>query len=169
MGYGISEEQKCTLTHTASMPSVTPLFTNPIEIQFIHSGGDTTLRVQPDANTFSFSFYYPYSIDNIIIDPENDIINNTGSVIITASSLVGESKNIIYPNPANELLYIVSAEKYDSYTITDINGKICEQGNISGNSIPLSLENTGIYHLTLKGNSTIYNSRFVFMKWRHYY
>ena len=161
---GNNDSIYCTLTHTASMPSVTPLFTNPIEIQFIHSGGDTTLRVQPDANTFSFSFYYPYSIDNIIIDPENDIINNTGSVIITASSLVGESKNIIYPNPANELLYIVSAEKFDSYTITDINGKICEQGNISGNSIPLSLENTGIYHLTLKGNSTIYNSRFVFMK-----
>lgn len=150
----------CTLTQTTSMPSVTPVFTNPLEIKFVHTSGDTTLRVQPAGNSLSFNFYFPYTVTEIIIDPENDIVNESGTIVVNVSD-ISENNTVVFPNPAKDRLYICDGHLYNNYFISDINGRVVAEGMLSGNYIGLDLFVNGIYQLTLSGKSDVYKTCFV--------
>ena len=97
------------ISHTSSMPQVTPTFTNDIDLRFIRQGqGDTIIRFNINSNTEQFSIYNIGTLTGSIgVDPINWIINKVGSIIEDPNLNVGiesslETKNmLVYPNPSN--------------------------------------------------------------------
>ncbi|MEO5984368.1 MAG: T9SS type A sorting domain-containing protein, partial [Ferruginibacter sp.] len=68
------------VNQTASMPSVTPFFKGLYEFKIISTQGDTTVKINLTSNNQEFRFNYFKSPSNVIVDPENWVINNTGSI-----------------------------------------------------------------------------------------
>jgi acetyl esterase/lipase len=65
----------------------------------------------------------------------------------------------IYPNPCNQYISITNYEKYESFSIADINGKIISTAKISEKISTNQIAN-GIYILSLKKNGEIFSQQF---------
>jgi hypothetical protein len=97
------------ISHTSSMQSVTPTFTNDIDLRFIRQGqADTIIRFNINSNTEQFSIYNIGTLTgSISIDPKNWIINKTGSITEDPSLQVGlvsaeiKAEMRVFPNPSN--------------------------------------------------------------------
>jgi hypothetical protein len=97
------------ISHTTSIQSVTPTFTNDIDLRFIRQGqADTIIRFNINSNSEQFSIYNIGTLTGSIgIDPKNWIINKVGSITEDPNLNVGiesnfEVKNMrVYPNPSN--------------------------------------------------------------------
>lgn len=97
------------ITHTASMPSVTPLFTNPVEIRFDRGAADTTIRFDIASNADYFIIPNAGNVTGVVgIDPSNWIVNGVTSIIhdedlnlLGVENIAGEEQMKIYPNPTN--------------------------------------------------------------------
>lgn len=102
---------------------------------------------------------WPGSWGNMDIDSSSEIWdffqlfidNNT----LSNNTLIAQ-KNIIYPNPANEKITVVSSELFENqYEIFTLNGRLLSFGRISttNNSIDVSNLKSGLYILIIE-NST---------------
>lgn len=97
------------ISHTVSMPNVTPTFTNPLELRFSRIGKpDTTIRFSIASNADYFIIPNPGNVQSLIIDPNNWIINAVGSItndlnlnLLGLETASKEDQVKIYPNPAN--------------------------------------------------------------------
>ena len=97
------------ISHTSSMPQVTPTFTNDIDLRFIRQGqGDTIIRFNINSNSEQFSIYNIGTLTGSIgIDPINWIINKNGAITQDPNLQVGlmsspQNTNMtIFPNPSN--------------------------------------------------------------------
>jgi aminopeptidase N len=95
------------ISHTGSKPSITPTFSNPLEIRFARQGlADTTIRFNIFSNQDQTSIYNIGPLTgSITIDPKNWIVNQVGTITQDPSIQVGTSeiskhKQIkLYPNP----------------------------------------------------------------------
>jgi aminopeptidase N len=160
----IGQDLHLLINHTSSMPSVTPTFTNPIQLRFIRPGTtDTIVRFDIGANSDSFIINdFAQSISQITIDPANWIINKVGSIqqnqdlnVVSTENFSKSNSPIIYPNPVNDELSIdLPTNEIYSLSILDPAGKIIYQNEIS-TSIKLSFENqaNGYYFIHLKQTS----------------
>ncbi len=121
------------ISQTTSKPSVTPLFTNPLEVRFSRSGqADTTIRFSITGNTTQFIVPNVGVVTNVTgIDPSNWIINSSGSNVYDPLFLsIDETKSShnwikIYPNPTNDIIQFEFPEGIESMDIKviDANGK----------------------------------------------
>lgn len=150
------------ITHTASASSVTPTFTNPLEIKFTRNGmSDTTIRFDITSN---LNQYYISNIGEVTaigaIDPSNWIINNVGSNIrdinFTANAGIAEMNNNIHlsPNPATNSIKLtgISSDKF-IVEITDMAGKsLLRFKNMS--EIPLNGLTAGNYLVKISDSNT---------------
>jgi hypothetical protein len=147
------------ISHTASKPSVTTTFTNPIEILFTRSsGGDTTIRFDINSNLDQFYIANIGSVTGIgEIDPFNWIINNTGtnvndpSFITDVVTLEQSNELKIHPNPTTDEI-ILEMEIVGSYSaeLADLNGIVVEQKNFDSNThFNLETLAQGIYLLRI--------------------
>jgi aminopeptidase N len=95
------------VTQTTSKPSVTPMFTNKMAYKFhFYEGGDTTVYVHQTENVESFSFPITKEVGLIQIDPDNWVVNQTGSIVTNAEKHSGSLNFSYSPNPANNKLNI---------------------------------------------------------------
>ena len=147
------------LSQTASAPTVTPLFTTPVELKFSRtSGGDTTIRM----NISSASEFIQIPMNGTIIalsaiDPNNYIINKVGSITKDATLSLGENKPLddliqLYPNPTSGPLNIVVPAEGD-YEVTILNaaGQLVQQTTIHNSStIQLNENATGYFMIQIK-------------------
>lgn len=105
----IGNDLHLKISHTVSMPSVTPTFTNPLEIRFSRAGAaDTTIRFGINSNADYFIIPNIGNVQSLVIDPNNWIINGLGSIVNDLNlNLLGvaetalEDQVKVYPNPAN--------------------------------------------------------------------
>jgi hypothetical protein len=154
------------ITHIASKPSVTPTFTNPIEIKFSRtSQSDTTIRFDISGNSNQYFIPNIGVVTSVVaIDPNNWIINKNGTNI-TDINFVAEINEFskadfitIYPNPTAGTLHIELPKEISNCVlkITDLNGKLIKKCNVS-NSIKISLENylSGTYLFVFEINDSI--------------
>ena len=144
------------LTHTASASSVTPFFTNPIDVRFSRpSLPDTIIRFSITGNEENFILSGIGTISNLVsIDPNNWIINRTGSIIndpnldlLDVENLASEVLFNIYPNPVVDVVTIESksAEKCQ-VKIMDSKGKVLKTIDFSGKTtVDLSSFANGYY------------------------
>ncbi|NBW60045.1 MAG: hypothetical protein EBR41_05715, partial [Crocinitomicaceae bacterium] len=119
------------LNHTASKPSVTPTFTNPIDLRFIRQGmSDTLIRFNVTSNSQQFYISNFGTLSSTIsVDPQNWIINNLGT-IIQDNSLVNltevNENNIvltIVPNPNNGIFTIGNQQANCWVSVFNMQGK----------------------------------------------
>lgn len=130
------EDVLVEINHTCSKPNVTATFTNDLDIRFIRPGiGDTIVRfdVNDNSNTFTVSNIGTIA-SSILIDPENWIINQVGSIVQSdeLSFIEAEQNNLnlsIYPNPSRGTFQINGLAEKAELTIYDLKGK--ERKNIS--------------------------------------
>ncbi|MFM7596482.1 MAG: M1 family aminopeptidase [Flavobacteriales bacterium] len=127
------------ISHTSSMPNVTPTFTNPIDLKFTRPGTtDTTIRFDITTNAITFQISGIGTINNsIVIDPSNWIVNQNGTIgmndLLDISALTSDQALTIYPNPSADEIRIQQLVGEARYTIYDMHGKVQQKGIIDNN------------------------------------
>jgi minor extracellular serine protease Vpr len=84
---------------------------------------------------------------------------NAVKMSILTSQLVEKENGVIqlYPNPSSGIIYIKGDFNNTSYSLTTLDGKTIQTGNIdSSNQIDISEFNSGVYLLTLGANKTTF-------------
>jgi aminopeptidase N len=152
------------LTHTTSMPSITPTFTNPIDVRFTRQGqADTTIRFNISSNLDQFLVPNVGTINNLtLIDPSNWVINRIGTKVKDVNFFLSTDelpKDIISmkPNPFDDAVSITipSNTMVDQLLVFDAAGRKVMTKNIVGNCTVdtqrLSANQTYIFVLTNQG------------------
>ncbi|NBU45995.1 MAG: T9SS C-terminal target domain-containing protein [Flavobacteriales bacterium] len=146
------------VNHTTSEPAITPIFTNPIEIKFNRTPlQDTTVRFTINSNQETFyleNFGTLSTSATAIIDPNNWIINNAGSITqdnSLALSEINENKElVVYPNPTNGTFTIQNVPSNTQVNVLDMFGKIVKSLEFEPNTyIDLSQLKKGNYLLQI--------------------
>ena len=157
----IGQDLLLELNHTASKPSVTPTFTNPIDLRFIRQGmSDTLIRFNVASNSqqFYISNFGTLSA-TITIDPQNWIINNLGT-IIQDNSLVNLTEVLenntaltIVPNPNNGIFTIGNQQANCWVSVFNMQGKNILNKQLAQNElIDLQDFGKGTYLLEIKNS-----------------
>jgi aminopeptidase N len=142
------------VSHTSSKPSITPTFTNPIDIKLNRAAApDTIIRFPITSNTelFTISNIGPLSISaTAIVDPNNWIMNKVGTVTQDNSLEIVEEieqKNIfISPNPSGGIFTINNLEFNASLRVIDMKGNTVSNLKVQpGELIDLSRLEKGTY------------------------
>ena len=151
----IGNDVALEISHTSSMPNVTPTFTNPIDIRFLRQGqADTIVRFDIQSNQDQFSLYNLGTIiGTLTIDPNNWIINKVGTISQDPSLLLGIEtskplKNLsIYPNPSNGDITLSNGPAGSfNMSVMDMSGKtIMTQVVTNFESIRLNNLSNGTY------------------------
>lgn len=93
------------LTQAGSKPAVVSLFKMPLEIRLTSSQGDTTIRIYNDHATQYYSFNWGKSMTGLAIDPDNHILNKTGTIaqdpaVLSVNNITHDQLKV-FPNPAD--------------------------------------------------------------------
>jgi aminopeptidase N len=131
------------ISHTASMPNITPTFTNPISLRILRQGqADTIIRFEINNNVELFSLYnFGTVVGTIGIDPNNWVINGNGGVTIDPTLGFSDkpySHNTqleVYPNPSTDFISIKGQTATLVFTLFDANGKTVRTGTIDPNEL----------------------------------
>ena len=127
----IGQDLLLELKHTASKPSVTPTFTNPIDLRFIRQGmNDTLIRFDVASNSQQFYISNFGTLSSTItVDPQNWIINTIGTIIQDNSLVnlteVNENSTAftIVPNPNNGIFTIGNQQANCWVSVFNMQGK----------------------------------------------
>ncbi len=68
------------VNETVSAPSVTPFFKGLYEFRITSAQGDTVLKANMTANNQQFKFLYNKTPNGIVVDPNNWVLNATGTI-----------------------------------------------------------------------------------------
>ena len=146
------------ISHTASMPNVTPTFTNPITLKLSRQGqSDTLVRFAISSNSELFTITdYGTLIGTIGIDPGNWLINGNAGVSfdptlsITEDGMDQKVALLPYPNPSSDYIEILKQQEQLSYEIYAANGKLLQAGSLApGQKIDVRTLKKGSYILLL--------------------
>ncbi len=144
------------VSHTGSWPFVTPTFTNDIELKFIGSGMTQIVYRVPITGNVTYHFIpFTASIFNIIIDPNNWIVNDFGTVTenpdIVSVEMFSNTEFKYYPNPFINKISFFSDISGDIGVYT-IDGKKLKSIwiNQGTNEVDLSDLNSGQYIITFR-------------------
>ncbi|MQY79363.1 MAG: T9SS type A sorting domain-containing protein [Bacteroidetes bacterium] len=163
-----SQDGDTVLIRSSQTPSSinTSLFKTSLEYKLIYFGGDTTIRVFQDQDIQAFSIYMPHQITNLVVDPNNWILNQVSSIDHIADFQKFVEKKIkVYPNPFSSDLKILFFEgsKHREISIIDFSGKVLlkitsnyYKLTIAGNTIP-----RGIYLLKIREGDQSYAQKIV--------
>ena len=157
----IGQDLLLELKHTASKPSVTPTFTNPIDLRFIRQGmSDTLIRFDVASNSQQFYISNFGTLSSTItVDPQNWIINNIGT-IIQDNSLVNLTEVLenntaltIVPNPNNGIFTIGNQQANCWVSVFNMQGKNILNKQLAPNEvIDLQDFGKGTYLLEIKNS-----------------
>jgi aminopeptidase N len=148
------------ISHSASMPNVTPTFTNPVTLKLSRQGqADTLVRFTINSNTEVFTLSnYGTLTGTIGIDPGNWLINGNGGVTMDPTLGYQDMPNnklpdlIIYPNPSADYFQVINQKEVLDYTLYASNGQLVKNGRIApGDQIQLGNLKKGNYILQLLG------------------
>ena len=156
------------ISHTSSMPNVTPTFTNPIDLKFVRPGNaDTTIRFNITGNSNLFQINGIGTINNsITIDPNNWVINQNGSVtmnqVLNLEAINEPIGMSLFPNPVQDQLSLLNVPQNSSYRLYDMFGRMKLSGKaINGEALSVSALSPGTYLLVLDSPEVNYRKTFV--------
>ena len=74
--------------------------------------------------------------------------------LVGINEQLSEDNVSVYPNPTQDLIYIVTEDDFDvtNYQLIDINGRIIDQNVLTGRELNLSSLENGVYFLQLSNN-----------------
>ena len=150
----VGQDVLIEINHSGSKPSVTPLFTNDIEIFFNRMGQpDTIIRFPISSNVELFTIPNLGTLSatsSINIDPNNWIINNAGTIVqdntLSSNELNKKEDIVISPNPNNGIFIINNLNTNAEINVIDMFGHKVKKVNYNpGNSINLTDLEKGNY------------------------
>lgn len=140
----IGETLHLQINQSVSKPTVTPLFTTPLEIKFSRQGlPDTTLQFPISSNTENFVIPGVGIISGVTaVDPDNWIINENGTNLYDGNFLaelnsIEKSEFVsVLPNPATNIVYITIPSNHKGIAwLSDQNGKRLKSARIEDSGI----------------------------------
>jgi hypothetical protein len=149
-----------TLMGSATYDNTSANPNNPNDpLQVVTAGESTTEEMM--LIFFSWTYYAPGD-ESIVID------NSTHESHICETQVVGvdaefENEFAVYPNPASNMFRIEVDENIQRITISDMLGRNVLSPLIS-KSIDVSILTTGLYTLTVEGESSTYSQRINILK-----
>ena len=145
------------ITQKTSAPTVTPLFTNPIDIRIRRTNNtDTIIRIAINSNFQKNYFSKELGLKEVVdIDPINYLVNRVEQFTNNIDTL--PENILIFPNPTQDYISIELKNSVDAVAkILDMNGKIITEKSFS-KEIQLDLKNqsNGNYLLIIESDGTI--------------
>jgi hypothetical protein len=151
----IGDSLVLSVHHTSSAPFITPVFKGLYEFKIFSSGGDTTVKVNVTANNQQFKFRSNRIPTNVVVDPNNWILNKTGSITTGTDDLNVSQDVIVYPNPTTGDVFITfPANWFKTVQVFDQSGRMMRYEKIQQGSTSHSLGSTttsGIFFIRLNG------------------
>ena len=156
------------VTQTTSMPSVTPLFKMKMEYRVVTTEVDTVITLEHDANFTQFTIPLPGDVGGIMIDPNNWVLNKTGSISVGIEETESPAYFTFGPNPVTDYMNIYMANTSGSnvkISVHDMTGRTMLETEKSGESIRLdaSALPKGSYLIKVQDGDQSITKRFVKM------
>ncbi len=146
------------VNQTVSAGSVTPFFRGLYEFTINTSTGDTTVIVNQQFNNQTFKFRSNRIPTGVVVDPNNWVINKTGSITTSLPAVVDRSNEVVLsPNPGPgpyQLQYPVRL--FSFLEIFDAQGRLVgsqQIGNGQTQSTIEALATKGLYLIRLSGKN----------------
>lgn len=149
-------------------------------IEYWYDGDYSTKAFQAQNENFGGNYVQPLPINNLSVGTHTISIcfvdiDGIRSVPITASFFANENsagvndfannfKVKVFPNPATNEVFITELKDYTQLTLTDLNGRILLQRNLSNTNmelLDLRLLSAGTYLLILNNNEKIVQQKLV--------
>ncbi len=146
----------------------TPVFQLFVDFKVYFSDGDTSLRLYQSNNFETFIIPLSKTVTNIIVDPNNWILNEAGTIDSVDSPGNNKSLFSFFPNPAKEIINIrFNVRLYSQkkqIQIMDLNGRLMKTITSNSNLIPVNISDlsTGVYFV--KGISSKNTHTYKFIK-----
>ena len=129
-----------------------PVFSTLINAQGYEAGNPISLKVWSENNIVSADFTMEYMYDSYVSDVYPDEDGKYSIVNITKGGSVESNKIIVYPNPANENIFIVSPNEIFEVSILNSIGQSIYESNINDINIQINTSNfdSGIYIIRIE-------------------
>ncbi|WP_040280647.1 M1 family aminopeptidase [Psychroserpens damuponensis] len=128
-----TNEVAITINQAQSHTSVS-FFEAPVPIRLIGSLGETlNLVLDNTTNGQYFLETVNFNVQNIIFDPESDLISRNNNVLLSIDDLAIKNALLIYPNPTTEILFIDKPSSLDISEVKIFNtlGQLVNQSQFS--------------------------------------
>lgn len=148
------------INHTSSRPTITPTFTNPIDVRVTRiSASDTIIRLPIQSNSDLFIIPNMGNFNALTtLDFKNWIINNQGSIQLDNSLNIEETASletqlVLYPNPTKGMVTIDNPNQQElQLSVFDTKGQLIFQKLLNNSeTIDLKGYSEGNYLFELKG------------------
>ncbi len=121
----IDELLELESVQTTSMPEITPFFKMKLPVKiFFNDGTHSTIILNQESNTMTFTLPIYKVIDSLQVDPERWVLKKVESIIGINENEFSDKFTII-PNPANDHVVVRSeTETINKVTLLDLYGNI---------------------------------------------
>ncbi|WP_353777330.1 M1 family aminopeptidase [Winogradskyella sp. 3972H.M.0a.05] len=154
----IANQVNIQLLQTQSHPSVS-YFEAPVPLRLVGTMGETQDIVLDHAtNGQVFVENVGFTVNNILFDPEFDLISSNNSVQLSIDEFALENQLQLYPNPVSALLTIEKPDRLvvDSIRIYNVLGQVVHQQEWSPN-LDLSSISSGLLFVQFLTNEGVIN------------
>jgi len=137
--------------------NTTTFFTNDLEVKLMGTdGSSTTARLEnitSNGQIFTIPFNSPLS--NVVIDPNNWIINQNGTITEDANMVASVSEInsgfMVYPNPVTDVLNINNPTEQTQMRVYSANGKLISTHKITNGNNAINLKSLakGVYIISV--------------------
>lgn len=155
------------ISQTASKPSVTPLFTMPVDFKFFYNaGGDTTLRLELTDEVTTYMLPISEEIGLIKVDLDNWLLVKEGSITTNVSENDNPASFSFGPNPVKETMNVYleqfNGQKYD-VQVFDMAGSLVleEKAGTQSHSFSTADLKPGNYLMKINCKENSFTRKFV--------
>lgn len=158
--YQSGQKVAIQIKQTTSSPASVPCFKMPLEIKLKTSQGDRIVKVDNTTNLYTYIISCDSAVTGIEIDPNNHILNGTGSIVKDESVMNIHHSALpeiqVYPNPATNVWQISNLPANSHLLLMDITGKVLWQQDCGGTAdIPAKNLANGNYILSVHTDENI--------------
>ncbi|MFZ4059833.1 MAG: M1 family aminopeptidase [Bacteroidia bacterium] len=146
-----------SVSQTTSVPTSVPFFHVPLELRVQRPSGDTVVRMNLTQPTSTAIVPCTGSLTGLVIDPNQWLINQDGSITMNGSLSMTEWKSAFqpYPNPTTDRLWLTGLEENLPYTILDASGRARQKGLWNtAQGITTKTLSSGVYFLQIHGQGS---------------
>lgn len=146
-----------SVSQTTSVPTSVPFFHVPLELRVQRPSGDTVVRMNLTQPTSTAIVPCTGSLTGLVIDPNQWLINQDGSITMNGSLSMTEWENALqpYPNPTTDRLWLTGLEENLPYTILDASGRARQKGLWNtAQGITTKTLSSGVYFLQIHGQGS---------------